>query len=91
MTDRIIHAALQELLEISDDPAVQERIRMREKAELDWGTYLADAKLKGKAEGKAEVILAMLRSPRFAGVSDAEIATMLQMLESEIAALRRRV
>lgn len=46
---------------------------------------------EGKAEGKAEVILAMLRSPLFAGVSDAEIAAMLQMPESEIAALRRRV
>jgi hypothetical protein len=43
------------------------------------------------AEGKAEVILAMLRSPLFASVSDAEIAAMLQMPESEIAALRRRV
>jgi hypothetical protein len=103
MTDRIIHAALQELFEISDDPVVQERIRMREKAELDWGTYLADVRLKGyesgraegliagKAEGKAEAIMTLLRSPMFAGVSDAEIAAILQMSESEIAALRRIV
>ena len=67
------------------------------------GTYLADARLKGyesgraegriagRAEGKAEAIMTMLRSPMFAGLSDAEIAAMLQMSEAEIAALRGRM
>jgi len=73
--DPIMQEAVDAIYEMSEDPQIQEEVRLREKALHDEASALKGARDEGKAEGE-NLMLARMKA---AGMSDSEINRILSI------------
>ena len=80
--------AKKKLEEISANEEKREIARMRERGRRDYESDLEDALVRGRAEGKLEVLAALLDNPVTAKLPSKEIAKLCGLSMAEVEKMR---
>ena len=71
--DPMIKKAIDAICTLNADERLREQIRVQEKALLDYGSGIADAEARGRAEGRAEACFDIVENMRRNGFSEEQI------------------